>query len=62
MTVTDCVIIGVVVLIEGGAIAYIVKEKKSGAKCICCPHSKSCSSHSKSTNEESCSCGCQNDK
>ena len=45
MTVTDFVIIGVVILIVGGAIAYIVKEKKSGAKCIGCPHGKSCSGH-----------------
>ncbi|MBO5454800.1 MAG: hypothetical protein J6A69_12685 [Clostridia bacterium] len=62
MTVTDFVIIGVVVLIVGGAITYIVKEKKSGAKCIGCPYSKSCSLHSKNTNKESCSYSCKNDK
>lgn len=33
-----------IVLIVGGAIAYIVKSKKSGQKCIGCPDSKTCSS------------------
>ena len=43
---TDFIIIVVLALILGGAIAYIVKAKKSGAKCIgCsveggCPHKK----------------------
>ncbi len=31
-----------IVLIVGGAIAYIVKQKKAGAKCVGCPHSKEC--------------------
>ena len=62
MTVTDFVIIGVVVLIVGGAITYIVKEKKSGAKCIGCPYSKTCSSNVKNEKGQNCSCGCKNDK
>ena len=57
MTVTDFVIIGVVVLIVGGAIAYIVKEKKSGAKCIGCPHSGTCGSCSGNCSGCSGSCG-----
>ena len=32
-----------IVLIVGGAIAYIVKAKRSGQKCIGCPYSKTCS-------------------
>ena len=32
-----------VVLIVGGAVAYIVKAKRSGQKCIGCPDSKTCS-------------------
>jgi len=41
------------VLIIGGAVAYIIKAKKSGQKCIGCPHSKVCSSA-----KSGCSCGC----
>ena len=33
-----------IVLIVGGAVAYIIKAKKSGQKCIGCPDSKTCSS------------------
>ena len=34
--------IAAIVLIVGSALAYIIKAKKSGQKCIGCPHSKSC--------------------
>ena len=46
--------IGLILLIVGGAIAYIVKAKKSGQKCIGCPHSQNCSG--------GCSCGSNNIK
>ena len=42
--ITDIIVIAVILLIIGGATAYIIKEKKSGNKCIGCPHGKSCSS------------------
>lgn len=32
----------VILIIVALAVGYIVKEKKSGAKCIGCPHSKTC--------------------
>ena len=35
-----------VVLIIGGAVAYIIKSKKSGKKCIGCPYCSSCKSGS----------------
>lgn len=35
-------VILVLVLILGGAIGYIYKEKKSGTKCIGCPAGKTC--------------------
>lgn len=38
----DYVIIAVIALIVGGAVAYIIKAKKSGKKCIGCPDSVSC--------------------
>lgn len=36
------IVIAVVLLIMGAAIAYIVKEKKRGVKCIGCPAAGSC--------------------
>ena len=36
--------IAAILLIIGGAVAYIIKSKKSGKKCIGCPYSSSCSS------------------
>ncbi len=48
------IVIAVVVLILGSAIAYIVKEKKKGAKCVGCPYAETCG---KSNN--SCSCNCK---
>ena len=42
-----------IVLIVGFAVAYIIRAKKSGQKCIGCPDSKSCSG-----NCASCSFGC----
>ena len=38
----------IVLLIVGGAVFYIIREKKKGTKCIGCPHSSSC--------KEKCSC------
>lgn len=36
------IIIGILIIIVGGAIIYIVKEKKKGTKCIGCPASGCC--------------------
>ncbi len=41
-----------IVLIIGGAVAYIVKEKKSGRRCIGCPDGKACGGNC------SCCSGC----
>ena len=38
----DIIIIGIVLVVVGGAIWYIVKAKKNGAKCIGCPASGNC--------------------
>jgi len=48
---TDIIIILVVVAILALAGLYVYKAKKSGQKCIGCPHSKTCTS-------KSCGCGC----
>lgn len=38
----DILIVFILIFCIGSAICYIVKEKKSGAKCIGCPYSKKC--------------------
>lgn len=43
MTTGDWIVAGVVFVILGFAIGYIIKAKKSGQKCIGCPDSKTCS-------------------
>ncbi|MBR2019661.1 MAG: FeoB-associated Cys-rich membrane protein [Clostridia bacterium] len=40
----DWIVVGIIALIIGGALAYIIKAKKSGKKCIGCPDSGSCGS------------------
>lgn len=39
----NIIVIAVVLVMIGAAIAYIVKEKKKGVKCIGCPAAGSCS-------------------
>ncbi len=64
MELIDFIVIGIIALIIGGAIAYIIKEKRSGKKCIGCPYSATC--HKKKDDTKlscgghcsSCSCGC----
>lgn len=43
MTLPDILVILVILLVVGGATAYIIKAKKSGRRCIGCPDSKNCS-------------------
>lgn len=40
---TDFIVLGIIVVIIVVAIAYIVKEKKRGVKCIGCPAGGTCS-------------------
>ena len=42
MTLADIFAIAVIVFAIGGAIVYIVRQKKKGSKCIGCPYSDSC--------------------
>lgn len=46
----NIIIIAVVIVIVALAGLYIYKAKKSGSKCIGCPHSKECNSKN---------CGCK---
>ena len=47
MTMTDVIIIVLVLIILCTAMSYIRKEKKQG-KCIGCPHAKECAAKKKS--------------
>lgn len=46
---TDIILVLIILLIAGGAVTYIYKQKKQGRKCIGCPYSKQCES-------KNCSC------
>lgn len=58
-------VIAVIILlvIIGAAVAYIVKAKKKGTKCIGCPASESCAiKNLEHLQESEQSCGCHSDK
>ncbi|MBE6553288.1 MAG: FeoB-associated Cys-rich membrane protein [Ruminococcaceae bacterium] len=64
MSITDWIAVFVILLIIGGATAYIIKAKKSGKKCIGCPDSCSCSSQKGSNGNSGCNgcCHCNEHK
>ncbi len=49
--------IGIIALIIGGAVFYIIKAKKSGKKCIGCPDGCCPSAKGGKCNGSCCSCG-----
>ncbi len=59
---TNFIVILIVAIIVGAAIAYIVREKKRGVKCIGCPASGNCLNSGKcmescsTDNKTQCSC------
>ena len=54
MNLTDIVAILVIAAVIGGAVAYIIKEKKKGKKCIGCPYGASCRSQKGKSGCSSC--------
>ena len=56
MTLTDVLILVLVLVIIGTAAVYIRKEKKQG-RCVGCPYAKECAAKKAGT-----SCGCQEKK
>lgn len=56
----DLIVVIILVIILAAAIMYIVKAKKSGAKCIGCPAGGNCSGKNSGTSQ--CSCGCQSEE
>ena len=51
---TVIIIIGILLIVVGGAVFYIVKAKKNGAKCVGCPASGTCG-------KKSCNCESQSE-
>ena len=43
MGAVDYIAIGVIALIVGSAVFYIIRAKKRGEKCVGCPYAKQCS-------------------
>ena len=56
MELIDFVIIGIIALIIGGAVAYIIKQKRNGVKCIGCPYAKSCGAKACDSGSSPCAC------
>ena len=52
----DLILIVIILLIVGAAVAYIVKAKKQGVKCIGCPHAKECKGHQNEMDGRRSSC------
>lgn len=50
------ILVVLILIILGAAIAYIIKEKKKGVKCIGCPAAGTCSGMNNSAS--GCNCGC----
>ena len=55
MQLIDYIVIAIIALAVGGALAYIIKAKASGKKCIGCPYASSCGS-------KKCSCSSSDEK
>lgn len=55
MYMADVIVLAVVALILAASIAYIIKAKKAGVKCIGCPAGQTCSG----TCRGNCSGNCQ---
>ena len=55
---TYIIVIAILALIIGGAVAYIIKAKKSGKKCIGCPDSCSCGKTDSKEASGGCSGNC----
>ena len=50
----DLIVGGILIVVVGAAISYIVKAKKKGIKCIGCPAAGQCAGGSKAQGEGIC--------
>lgn len=55
---TNIIVAAILVVIVGGAICYIVRAKRHGAKCIGCPADCHCAQKDMAEPKEDCGCGC----
>ena len=55
---TDFILAGILLMIVGGAVFYIVKAKKNGARCVGCSNAGNCAG---ATCGKACTMNCQND-
>lgn len=53
----DFLILGILLLLVGLAVRYIIKAKKNGTKCIGCPSSGQCGTSHGCSCGGSCGCG-----
>ncbi len=58
----DYIVIGIILAVVVLASVYIIKAKKSGAKCIGCPDSKTCGSKGECSCCNSCNRDCDSNK
>ncbi len=49
---SDFIVVGMILAILGGAVIYIVREKKKGVKCIGCPMAGTCSKNTKKLHQK----------
>lgn len=52
----DFIVIGVLFLMIGMAVAYLVRAKKRGVKCVGCPSGTSCSHNGNGQCSGTCNC------
>jgi hypothetical protein len=57
---TDYIVIAILVVVIGSAIAYIIREKKRGTKCIGCPSGANCGSCKNCSGN--CACATEEEK
>lgn len=50
----DFILVAVLLVIVGGAVLYIVKEKKKGVRCIGCPSAGKCANARRCSGESGC--------
>ena len=55
----NLIVVGILLIIIGAAVLYIVKAKKSGVKCIGCPAGGNCSGNC--GGDSDCGCDCHSD-
>ena len=52
----NVIVVGVLLIIVGAAVWYIIKSKKSGVKCIGCPLGCNCSAKCAGQSDGCCGC------